>query len=159
MTRLESRYILTHIYVAIFMLFISCSGDDDKENLIGTWKLQTWTVSCEMESDKVFTGDTNGCILVETQIDSGSTIVTITEERCMQIILADDGSGFLVSGTSASLDSTPVTYTLFENKTLELCRSSNVCIEYNYEGDSITLVAPTTTIELDECTGVFMYRK
>ena len=83
-----------------FFIITSCSKDDDKHRILGTWKLTTWTVDIPFDLDNDMVSSSNfldktACAVSETLIFDNNGIVTANDTFNPEIIISlkDDTSG------------------------------------------------------------------
>lgn len=122
------------VFVTSFIYLSSCSEDDAKNDLLGSWVATTIVnSSCD---------DSN---------DDGTTTLTCTTEDCIRIVFSE-GSEYEIQITENTANRRESGTVRIDGSTIDLCEEDegvSVCDRFSFSVNSSTLVLTMT----DESTG------
>lgn len=122
------------VFVASFMAVSSCSDDDAKNDLLGSWVANTVVNS--------------SC---DDSADDGTTTLTCTTEDCIRIIFTE-GSEYEIQMTASNATRRESGTIRIDGSTIDLCEEEegvSVCNRFSFSVSSSTLVLTMN----DESTG------
>lgn len=122
------------VFVTSFVYLSSCSEDDAKNDLLGSWVATTVVnSSCDVSSN------------------DGTTTLTCTTEDCIRIIFSE-GSEYEIQITESNATRRESGTVRIDGSTIDLCEEEegvSVCDRFSFSVNSSTLVLTMT----DEQTG------